>query len=343
MARKKKPEEHENHERWLVSYADFITLLFAFFVVMYAVSSVNEGKYRVLSDALLAAFRSPTKTLAPIQVGSPAKSPQGQDMTFRQIPRVVGAPQLPLPSLVKDKPDTQGGVPDPLAEIADQVEDALARLIDEDLISVRREQDFVEIEIKSNVLFPAGGTRLPGEAQDVLERVAGILKNFPNYVRVEGFTDDTPINTVVYPSNWELSAARAATVVRLFEQNGVLPKRLSAVGFAEHQPIADNGTLEGRVKNRRVVVVVQNKTDQQQFREDLYLSSEMDSGGILQRQPVPVSPAPQGWEQPRDVTDLPVTDQGRFPVMQAPIELPPPVNVEIVPPVEQQAVENPGM
>ena len=204
MARKKKHEEPENHERWLVSYADFITLLFAFFVVMYSVSSVNEGKYRVLSDALLAAFRSPQKTLQPIQIGSSAKSPQSNNLDFRNAPNIIAAPNLPLPDI--SRKNIGGGMENPLAELADRVEMALSRLIDEDLIAVRFEDKYVEIEIKSNILFPSGGTKLTLKAKKILTKLAKILRNYPNFVRVEGHTDNTAIRSKIYASNWVLSA-----------------------------------------------------------------------------------------------------------------------------------------
>jgi chemotaxis protein MotB len=281
MAGRKRHEEHENHERWLVSYADFITLLFAFFVVMYAVSSVNEGKYRVLSDSLVAAFRNPNRSLEPIQVGELARSPA------LQIRMPVEAPRpMPIPSPVRmagrgevgscaeaqseegDAPQAVGGRDgvgdrqDPGARPADpatvvhQIESALADLIARELIEVRRDSDRVEVEIKTSILFPSGSARLVNDAIPILRSLSEILKGFPNPVRVEGFTDDVPISTEVYPSNWELSAARAASVVHVYSENGVRPERMAAIGYAEYRPVADNTTAEGRSRNRRVVIVI---------------------------------------------------------------------------------------
>lgn len=276
MGRKKKHEEHENHERWLVSYADFITLLFAFFVVMYAVSSVNEGKYRVLSDALVAAFRSPAKSLEPIQIGMPVRSPYVKDVSILQTPRMltptpipVNKPPFELPLRVeKHKPRPKlaarvpvpvgesKSVPDVMRDIANQIEKAMAALIQKDLITVRRNALWVEVEIRNNVLFASGSAGLEPEAIPVLERIAQILQQFPNAIQVEGFTDNVPISTVAFPSNWELSAARAASVVHLFTKLGIRPNRMAAIGYGEHRPGADNATPEGRQKNRRVVLVV---------------------------------------------------------------------------------------
>lgn len=332
MARKKKHEEHENHERWLISYADFITLLFAFFVVMYSVSSVNEGKFRVLSDSLLAAFRSPPKTLTPIQVGNPAKAPQTDHLGYRQTPNIIAAPDLPLPDVGRRR-QGMGGAAAPMAELADHVEQALARLIDEDLIAVRHDDDYVEIEIKSSLLFEAGSTKLTEDARKVVDALGKVLRNFPNIMRIEGFTDNTPISGGAFSSNWVLSAARAASVVQHLEQVGVHPGRMSAVGYGEYRPVADNGTPEGRFKNRRVNLVLLNQTEANEIREDLYLASTTKDGRPP-RQGLAYSEDAPGWTPPRDVTSDPITPTGRFDVLGSPIELIAPTPSPLAPPVE---------
>lgn len=251
MARKKKHEEPENHERWLVSYADFITLLFAFFVIMYAISSVNEGKYRVLSSSLVTAFSQPAKTLDPIQQGNPLRAPiiQHKSMVNDAVSR-VGVDHQIMPS------------PKQLAEmqkIADEVEHSMKDLIDKEIVDVKKTNQGVEIEIKSKILFTSGKARLSLKATPVLKKIAAILNKIPSDVNVEGYTDNIPIKTFSFPSNWELSAARAASVVRLFTQSGLDPVRLKAIGFGEHHPIASNVTEKGRSKNRRVAIVVLNE------------------------------------------------------------------------------------
>jgi chemotaxis protein MotB len=238
MRRKKRHEEHDNLERWLVSYADFITLLFAFFVVMYAVSSVNEGKYRVLSDTLTSAFNGPPKTLQPIQVGD-----EGME----------GTPSV-LETEKKHPGDSEQTAN--LDQVAAEFQETMLPLIKDDMVRVRREELWVELELKSNFMFASGSAEIEAEALPVLERIAQTLKKYPNHVRVEGFTDNVPIENFVYPSNWELSAARAASVVHVFMKDGVEPVRMSASGFGEYRPVADNTTAEGRNRNRRVLVVV---------------------------------------------------------------------------------------
>lgn len=391
MARKKKHEEHENLERWLVSYADFITLLFAFFVVMYSVSAVNQGKYRVLSDALVASFRSPLKSLEPIQIGDSARSIYNPQLAFVKEPSVFNIPKLPnrhtpgaetegervrgeggpaqglegrgiegraveegavegkhrgvvsaegdvaraFQQLLPPLPETDlppealqpgtivskgakiggfGGVdielPEPLQDTKEPVDAQklgtlvdggthrgglgsiaielpetlregkaqrdvramteefaakLEGLISGDLVAVRSDEKAltVEVEIKDNVLFHSGRADVETKALPVLKELSNVLKQFPYPVRVEGFTDDVPISTGAFPSNWELSAVRAASVVKVLTGAGIEPQRLSAVGYGEYRPIADNKTVDGRQKNRRVILVVEANPDAQ--------------------------------------------------------------------------------
>ncbi len=265
MARKKKPEEHENHERWLISYADFITLLFAFFVVMYSVSSVNEGKYRVVARSMIAAFGSPVKSLSPVQMGELVRAQPSKirQQTLSSV-RVEGNGKVDL-SIIKKKDsedgnrsgeggDRNGG---DIREAARQIQEALKELIEKELVEVRIDRGRLEVEIRSSVLFASGSGEVTREALPVLESIADILADLPNIVHVEGFTDNVPISTFLYPSNWELSAKRSARVVRHLIADGIEPRRLVSVGYGEYHPVASNATPEGRARNRRVVLVVQ--------------------------------------------------------------------------------------
>jgi len=253
MARKKKHEEHENHERWLVSYADFITLLFAFFVVMYSISSVNEGKYRVLSDSIVAAF-DPTRQGLPIKLSSPLKPPiLERDVVSPSYDKAIMENQYPnVPAVTQASEEDKKN----LLEIARQVETNMSDLIDENIVKVKKNDLWIEIEIKSSILFDSGVAALAPGARPVLQEVAGILGKFPNQIQVEGFTDNVPIASELFPSNWELSAARAASVVHLFAETGLKPERMSAIGYGEFKPVADNETAAGRSQNRRIGVVL---------------------------------------------------------------------------------------
>ena len=263
MARKKRPEEHENHERWLISYADFITLLFAFFVVMYSVSSVNEGKYRVVSRSLIVAFGEPVKSLSPVQIGKLARSPQTKMLDERAVTSSI-IPKMslkPMPNLKNESGvisihDNGGHDSGHLAKAVQQIKKALKTLIEKGLVTVTVYNDRTEIQIRSSVLFASGKIKLNKSAQTVVKELAQILSPIPNMVRVEGFTDNVPIKTRFYPSNWELSAARSARVVRQLEDLGLDPERLVAVGYGKYHPVASNATPDGRARNRRVVLVV---------------------------------------------------------------------------------------
>ncbi len=212
--RRRHQEEHENHERWLVSYADFITLLFAFFVVMYSISSINEGKYKILSETLTGVFNQPDRSLKPIPIGD-------------ERPRTTE----PERTSVEEQPSDNAASADSLERIADSVRDAFGDLIASDQLSVRGNELWIEITLNSSLLFPSGDA-LPNDAAfDIVEKVAKILAPYKNPIHVEGFTDDVPIHSPRYPTNWELSAARAASIVRLLGNDGVEPSRMAAVGY----------------------------------------------------------------------------------------------------------------
>ena len=216
MKRKYDIDEDEKTDRWLVSYADFITLLFAFFVVMYSMSSINEGKYRVLSDTMIDAFKTPPKSTEPIQIGEQSKAIKTVD------------PVLPKPDIVKIKPEQ---VVDGrrMERLADSISHSMQPLIDKKLIKVSHDKLWVEVEMNTSILFSSGHAKLENAAYPLLEELSEVIKTLPNHVDVEGHTDNLPIKTKLYPSNWELSAARAESVVHLFTRNGVSPERLRAV------------------------------------------------------------------------------------------------------------------
>lgn len=263
MARRRAVEDPVSHERWLVSYADFITLLFAFFVVMYSISQVNEGKYKVLSQTLTEAFTStqvdtggnpPELTLDPFQVGDLAKSNPLNviEMTAPVIKQNEGDRDAKQEGVITE----QGGLPNDFEQLSNQVEQAFGDLADSDLISVRGNEEWLQVEMQSSLLFETGKAALNAEALELLGGIAELLKTGTNPIRVEGFTDNVPINTPQFPSNWELSTARAAAVVQLFTEEGIDPSRMAAIGYGEYQPVVPNDTPEGRARNRRVVLMI---------------------------------------------------------------------------------------
>ena len=262
--RRHKPEEHLNHEAWAIPYADLMTLLLAFFVVMYAVSVVNEGKFRVMSESLIQAFNGAHAANAPPAAAEPTVTTAAAVST-KPSGAKASVVSLPLPLPMRPNPVAAAKSPAAASQqnldtIENQVRHALQPLIDRNLVVVRHKPDGLEIEIRTDILFPSGVAQLSTSADVVLQKLAGILAPFPNPLRVEGFTDNVPISTPQYPSNWELSAGRAASVARLFALSGVAPDRLGIMGWGEVRPLAPNTTVAGRNQNRRVVVVVMHAT-----------------------------------------------------------------------------------
>lgn len=259
-----------NHEAWAIPYGDLVTLLLAFFVVMYAISSLNEGKYRVLSDSLFAAFRGAPRTMEPVQVGekqvgsgADVKTTLVEQSMLEGQPRSLLAP-VPVKTGMPNRPaDTsveltarQVATAKALRQVADEVERAMDDLVKAKMVVVRRRDFWIEVEIQTDILFPSASAQLQSSAISVIERLGVALARFPNPIRVEGHTDNVPIKTVAFSSNWELSAARAGTVVRVLASRGVSPERLAVIGYGEYRPTHPNTTPEGRNSNRRVVVVI---------------------------------------------------------------------------------------
>ena len=236
---KKKHEEHENHERWLVSYADFITLLFAFFVVMYSVSAVNEGKFRTVSESIKAAlnpFPAPPTSMQPFIMGD-------------NKPASINPPLLDAKEPV-------------IRRIRDIVKTMLQTSQADRAPIVEERNGELVLTIPDAVLFKSGEASLLPEALPFLKALADVLVELNKQVRVEGHADNVPIRTVQFPSNWELSATRAVMIVRvLTELYGVPSNALSAVGYADARPVTDNLTPEHRAMNRRVEIAIMKQKE----------------------------------------------------------------------------------
>lgn len=275
--RRKILEDVNNHDRWMVSYADFITLLFAFFVVMYSISSVNEGKYKSLTHSLGTAFSNKEKqehVPDPVRFETPFTAIQP---ILLDSPAVIFKPILPDDPVAAFKPDLldsqmtmEGEQRRQLSEeilkerkqlnqVSDQLEKALGSFIDDNLVSVKRNDYWIALEMNSELLFLSGEASLSKRAQPVLKKIAAVINPLPNAINVEGHTDNIPIDTLKFPSNWDLSSARATSVVQEFVKEGINPTRLSAIGYGEFHPIGDNKIEEGRFKNRRVILVLMSQ------------------------------------------------------------------------------------
>jgi chemotaxis protein MotB len=286
-------EDVERHEAWAIPYGDLVTLLLAFFVVMYSISSVNEGKYRVVSDSLSEAFRGTPHAPQPINLGQTRLQPIEQQLPLTEVNRMIAAglpaprllsqpgPAQPLlmlahgenPALDRGNGEGKAGAATPqsvvppdqsraagaqqeLGQVAESVGLAMRALIASGQVQVHRHDTWVGVDISTDILFGSGVARLSPTAISVMQRLADTLKSWPNAIRVEGHTDDRPINTAAFPSNWELSAARAASVVHLFMDRGIAPNRMAVLGFGPYRPVAPNSSAAGRNANRRVELVI---------------------------------------------------------------------------------------
>lgn len=276
MARRQKHEEHENHERWLVSYADFITLLFAFFVVMYAISSVNEGKYRVMSDSIVDAFKnSPTSDkIIYIAPPVPQKSESGK-IQMQPIP--VKAPPSAAEAAQQIEKERRR---ENMRSVAGNLLNVMEPLVKGGQVKVTESNRGISIEINASLLFAPAQAVLNADSINVLTAVGKVLANDTHQVQIEGHTDNLPIGSSIFPSNWELSSARASSVTRLFVENGVSPQRIVVIGYADNRPVESNDTPEGRARNRRVTVMILAENEGQ--KTDLTLDPDIKPAPIVQ-------------------------------------------------------------
>jgi chemotaxis protein MotB len=246
---RKKPQQHghSNHERWLVSYADFITLLFAFFVMMYAHSQTDKVRAVQISEAFHQAL--------------------SEGRLLSALEKLMGKPQRPKPP--KEKPTTeqilqqqneQAGVIELLPSLQ-QLNDSLSKEIAMGRVEVRMERRGLVISLKEATFFPSGGDTVDPRTLPTLAIIATEIGKHPNPIRLEGHTDSKPISTSRFRSNWELSAARGIAMLDLFAGRFGIPRnRMAIAGFADTAPVASNDTEEGRARNRRVDIVVLNET-----------------------------------------------------------------------------------
>lgn len=255
MSRRKKHEEHVNHERWLVSYADFITLLFAFFVVMFASSQVDKRKVGKVALAIQVAFQEMgifevSNTQAPLSVSEPMPYSQVQMVENVERSSAVG----PTLNPTSGAPGAAGGNS---ARLQAELEKQLAPELQRKEINVHRSREGLVISLREIGFFESGSAQLRPGSQETLKKIAGVLQGRAEFMRIEGHTDSIPIHTARFASNWELSTARATEIIRLFiTEYGFAPENLAAAGYAEYHPVAPNDTPQNRAQNRRVDVVV---------------------------------------------------------------------------------------
>lgn len=257
MSRKKRHEEHVNHERWLVSYADFITLLFAFFVVLYSSSQVDKRKVGKISLAIQVAFQQmgvfeTSNTKLPL---STSEAMPFQDV--QAIENVVRSQDLQRFVQPKQGALSNAILPGDILDIQGEIEKALAPEIQSHVVNLSSRREGLVISLREIGFFESGSAALRSSSLNAIDRLAGILKNRDEMLRIEGHTDNIPIHNSQFPSNWELSTARATEIIEMFvTRYNFEPARLAAAGYAEYHPVDSNSTPEGRAHNRRVDIVV---------------------------------------------------------------------------------------
>jgi chemotaxis protein MotB len=257
MSRRKRPRNHANHERWLVSYADFITLLFAFFVVLYSSAQVDQRKVGKLALAIQVAFQElgvfpASTTQVPMNSAEPMPFNTVQVaqnvVHTTELGRIASPPEDELDSASEEAT---------LSTLQSELQQALQHEIDIHTVALHRETEGLVISLREFGFFDSGSAALKPSALPALDRIASILAVRICRLRIEGHTDNVPIHTAQMASNWELSTARSTELVRLLIQRySFPPERLSAAGYAEYHPLASNNTAQGRAQNRRVDVVI---------------------------------------------------------------------------------------
>lgn len=255
MSRKKKAPQHPSHERWLVSYADFITLLFAFFVVLYSSAQVDKRKVGQLAMAIQVAFQ--TMGIFESSNTKPAVL-QSEPMPFSKVQMVENVPRVEkLNQLVSPPRGTLSGPRPSMDGIQKQLQIALSPELKKHTVAITPTKEGIVVSLREAGFFPSGSAQLRPGAGNTLSDFVKVIAPYPVRIRIEGHTDNVPIHNSKFDSNWDLSTARATEIIKLFISNyDIAPDRLSAAGYGEYYPVASNDTAEGRAMNRRVDLVI---------------------------------------------------------------------------------------
>ena len=248
MARKAHHPAHQNHERWLVSYADFITLLFAFFVVMFATSQTDKARAQQVSDSVKGALENGGVTAAVHEIlgGTVDDTRQGErpDARARRHADIKDRTLVPAELIPSMKFLTK----------------ALEAEIKDGKVEIRLQPRGLVVSLRQAAFFPSGEDSIEPKTYPSVEKIAETIRKLPNSVRLEGHTDSVPIHTSRFRSNWELSAARGIAMLELLNTRFGIPRdHLAIAGYADTAPIDDNGTEQGRAHNRRVDIVILNQ------------------------------------------------------------------------------------
>jgi len=354
------PEKPPNHERWIISYADFVTLLLATFVVMYAVSTINSSKFQEMAESFSTAFMGRTTTLNDSGFGAANKGP------FNFMPNPVHLPVITREVMVKDAPpalrqeETKGDANHPndhgqflprggaetqseaknnpesaiQNEVAERVQNldaafeqlnkSLAELIRKGQVNVSLQSLGVVIDINETLLFNSGKAELMPAALPVIDQIAKILADLRYQIQVNGFTDNVPIHNPQFDSNWDLSATRAISVVKRFVAEGIDPTLLVGAGFGEYHPVQPNNTVAGRSANRRVSIVVVSPLEGTDPARSRLVGSGVEHSESTTPAAAPAAVAPAPVASPAPVAPpSPAPATGKAPATAAPISTSP--------------------
>jgi chemotaxis protein MotB len=250
--------EHDNVHRWLVSYADYMTLMFALFVVLYAMAMVNEKPFESITESFGRVFQASEQ--APKNKGHGDSvlmvntSKTNKKVYGNGILEIAGPELLDNENSLSNISDAQVG--SNLSSLEKELHTALYELVESGYAQLQIDGDWLEIELNSGLLFPSGSSSATLSAEAILAVIYEVIGKASNFIRVRGYTDNQAINTEIYPSNWELSVSRATAILRGFEKQGLNPARMAIEGYGQYYPSADNLTAQGRAKNRKVVVAI---------------------------------------------------------------------------------------
>jgi len=258
LRKRKQNVEHDNVHRWLVSYADYMTLLFALFVVLYAMAIVNDKAFETMTESVSHVFQADDTKIK--------NRGHGDDIldvnTSKSNKKLFGNGLIEEagPELLDDEKDllniSAEQLGSNLTSLEADLHTALFDLIESGFSQVKIDGDWLEIELNSGLLFPSGSSSVTNSASNILGIVYDVIGDVNNFIRVRGYTDNQAINTEIFSSNWELSVFRATAILRELEKVGVNPARMAIEGYGQYSPSADNTTAEGRAQNRKVVIAV---------------------------------------------------------------------------------------
>ncbi|MBA6291773.1 OmpA family protein [Colwellia sp. MB3u-70] len=250
--------EHENVERWLVSYADYMTLLFALFVVLYAMAIVNDKPFESATESLGRVFQAQEEQTKNRGHGDdilPVNSVKNKQILFGDAIVDVAEPAIVSGDVtLSSVSDAQVG--SSLRSLEKDLHEALYELVESGYAQLKIDGDWLEIGLNSSLLFPSGSASPTNGAKDILLVIYQVIAETNNYIRVRGYTDNQAIKTEIFSSNWELSVFRATAILRTLEALTLNPARMAIEGYGQYYPSADNTTIAGRAKNRRVVIAL---------------------------------------------------------------------------------------